>query len=101
MLGVNRACAGAGGLHVSLRVVRAEKEDSEEKNGEVVPLVADALAHPALNPPDGSLTLMDTLRQYLLQLEFHLWGVLDRGWTGTTPPCALLRRSAADDLPCL
>ena len=73
-----------------------KEEEEDAKNGDAVPLVSDALQHPALNPPEGSLTLLDTLRQFLLQLEFHLWGVLDRGWTGPPPPpppCQLFFRA--------
>jgi uncharacterized membrane protein YgcG len=43
--------------------------------------VEKALAHPSLNPPEGHIVQLEALRQYLLQLEHQLWGVLDQGWT--------------------
>ena len=49
--------------------------------GEVLPF-NKALAHAALNPPEGHINQLEALRHYLLQVENQLWGVLDRGWTG-------------------
>ena len=51
-----------------------------------------ALAHAALNPPEGHINQLEALRHYLLQVENQLWGVLDRGWSGAAllmnQPCS-------------
>lgn len=52
--------------------------------GVVLPF-SKAVAHAALNPPEGHINQLEALRHYLLQVENQLFGVLDRGWIGV--PC--------------
>jgi hypothetical protein len=36
----------------------------------------------ALRAPEGYMSLFKTLQEYLLRVEYLLWGVLDQGWAG-------------------
>jgi hypothetical protein len=51
----------------------------EDAGGDVLHIPRD---HAALKAPEGYMSLFKTLQEYLLRLEYTLWGVLDRGWAG-------------------
>ena len=69
--------AGAAGKE---RVV-ASVNAAAEPEGVVIPRDNEALHAPA-----GYMSLFRTLQEYLLRTEFHLWGVLDKGWASALPP---------------
>ena len=61
-------------------VVKAEHDG--QNSGKEAYLPRD---HAALKAPEGYLGLFKTLQEYLLRLEYHLWGLLDRGWASALP----------------
>ena len=40
--------------------------------------------HSAFKAPEGYMSLFKTLQEYLLRVEYVLWGLLDGGWAGAT-----------------
>jgi hypothetical protein len=70
----------------------------QEGDGDVLHIPRD---HVALRAPEGYMSLFKTLQEYLLRLEYTLWGVLDRGWAGMVERCTVVANRSFWGLPAL